>query len=126
MNHEKRNHKQKIKKSSTKYKKTKKKKPSVNAVIKKKVFKVGSSTQELRMQFHNFLSRYVNIKLDSNKRNSRAKIEKDLSKELKINYNEAIDINGLTLRQMQYRVRRLKEMLDSLRKKRKNSTSTNK
>ena len=120
MNHEKRNHKQKIKKSTSKHKKKLKyKKPDIKAIVKKKTFKVGNSSAELRMQFDNFSSRYINLRASMRSTPNKTPYIKELAEALKINYTNGFDIDGLSVRQLQYRVGRLKELLDTLRTRRK-------
>lgn len=90
------------------------KKKKLKKKKKLQVFKIGSSPQDLRMQFNNFYNRWVQLKLIKSPKMQECVIKHKLYRELKIEEN----LSGLTIKQMQYRVTRLKKMLDSERKKR--------
>jgi hypothetical protein len=78
------------------------------------VFKVGNNHEELRIQFNNFYSRYEKLKLEKSNAIDPVTIKKDIYKKLKI--DEDFGLSGLPAPQLQYRVRKIKEILRNYRR----------
>ena len=127
MNHQKRSANDRIKKSREKYKKQPKhKKVNIEKIIKGKTYRVGKTQDELRLQFSNFSTRYINLAIASYKTVNKKKAIQQIIDNTKTEYNGAFVYHGLSIPQMQHRVRKLKQMLDTLRLKRKTLYYSNK
>ena len=90
-----------------------------NKTLKKKAplktFVVGRDREELRMQLTNFLDRMVTIK---SPKKDRSKVVSDMAVVLKM--DGKLSDHHLSVPQMQYRVLKMKRILDNARKNHKN------
>jgi hypothetical protein len=86
------------------------KKYTQEQAIRKKVFAMGTTRDAVNMTFHNFASRWVDLRMREYPGMNEKVILAKLYLSLKIDTDEGL--RGLSINQVKYRVRKLKEKLD--------------
>ncbi len=79
-----------------------------------RAFRIGTSREELKQQLHNFCVRWMDLKT-ANYKSTPTEAKDYLAKYLKL--DTSLNPTGLTVEQLEYRVRKVRNMLLALRKR---------
>ena len=91
-----------------------KRKSKTKSNVFSRAFRIGKTREELKQQLHNFSVRWIELKT-SNYKSTPQQSRAYIAKWLKL--DDSLNPTGLTIEQLEYRVRKMRNMLLTLRKR---------